>query len=126
MEKSSVTIQFSSFSTRVLAVFLIGVVGAMPLFSAEKSTTAGNDKDYTYEQGKIDGKKAAKGNGVFFFTGCIAPLAFVLPWVIGPKVPTDHLVGKPAEYVDGYVDGYKAQAKLKNFGWGMLGSGRLP
>lgn len=110
---------------KLTAALLTFILCTLPLFSAGTGTDTDTEKSYTYDQGKLDGKKDAKGNGIFFLTGLTGPLAFILPWVIGPKVPTDHLVGKPEEYVDGYMDGYTAQAKLKNFGWAMAGFGTV-
>lgn len=68
-----------------------------------------------YLQGKRDGERDAKGNAVWFLSGCLlGGVGIIIAYVVEPSVPTEHLVGKSPEYVRGYSEGYKKKAQHKN------------
>jgi hypothetical protein len=68
-----------------------------------------------YLQGKKDGELEAKGNGMWFLAGCcLGGVGIIIAYVVEPSVPTDHLIGKSPEYIQGYTEGYINKAKSKN------------
>jgi hypothetical protein len=75
-----------------------------------------------YDQGKLQGEVDAKGQAIWILSGLLlGPIGLILPWVINPHVPGANLVGKSAEYVAGYMDGYRRAAKPKNFFYSLGG-----
>ena len=95
-----------------LAVALILCLGAAPAFAQ------GTD----YELGKLQGEVDARGQAVWILSGLLlGPIGLILPWVINPRVPGANLIGKSAEYVAGYMDGYRHEAKPKNFLYSLVG-----
>jgi hypothetical protein len=79
-----------------------------------------------FSQGKIDGKRDAKGSSWWFLVGCLTPslLSLALPIAVffdNPRVPADGLVGKSPEYILGYSDGYKMRARIKDAGYAFGG-----
>jgi hypothetical protein len=64
----------------------------------------------------------ARGQAVWILSGLLlGPIGLILPWVINPRVPGANLIGTSAEYVAGYMDGYRHEAKPKNFLYSLVG-----
>jgi hypothetical protein len=64
----------------------------------------------------------ARGQAVWILSGLLlGPIGLILPWVINPRVPGANLIGKSAEWVAGYMDGYRHEAKPKNFLYSLVG-----
>ena len=75
-----------------------------------------------YDLGKIQGELDARGQAIWILSGLLlGPIGLILPWVINPHVPGANLIGKSAEWVAGYMDGYRHEAKPKNFLYSMVG-----
>jgi hypothetical protein len=97
---------------RALVVALVLCLVAAPAFAQQTE----------YEQGKLQGELDARGQAVWILSGLLlGPIGLILPWVINPRVPGANLIGKSAEYVTGYMDGYRHEAKPKNFLYSLVG-----
>ncbi|OHD28141.1 MAG: hypothetical protein A2V99_04475 [Spirochaetes bacterium RBG_16_67_19] len=95
-----------------LAVVLILCLGAAPVFAQQED----------YQMGKLQGEVDARGQAVWILSGLfLGPIGLILPWVINPRVPGANLIGKSAEWVAGYMDGYRHEAKPKNFLYSLVG-----
>jgi hypothetical protein len=76
------------------------------------------------EEGKMQGAIDAKSDKMWFFPGCLLPgLGLILPWVSGPTVPSEMLIGKSPEYVEAYQKAFVRKVKFGNFLWALLGFG---
>lgn len=96
----------------VFAVVLIMSLATAPAFAQQSE----------YEQGKLQGELDARGQAVWILSGLLlGPIGLILPWVINPHVPGANLIGKSLEYVTGYMDGYRHDAKPKNFLYSLIG-----
>ncbi len=108
----SETFVFRAPLRRALAVALVLCLVAAPAFAQQTE----------YEQGKLQGEVDARGQAVWILSGLLlGPIGLILPWVINPRVPGANLIGKSAEYVTGYMDGYRHEAKPKNFLYSLVG-----
>jgi hypothetical protein len=97
----------------------IGLVSLLVLCLAAAPAFAQQNE---YELGKIQGEIDAKGQAIWILSGLLlGPIGLILPWVINPSVPAANLIGKSAEYVAGYMDGYRHEAKPKNFLYSLVG-----
>jgi len=95
-----------------LAVALILCLGAAPAFAQQED----------YQMGRLQGEVDARGQAVWILSGLLlGPIGLILPWVINPRVPGANLIGKSAEWVAGYMDGYRHEAKPKNFLYSLVG-----
>jgi hypothetical protein len=106
--------QFSNRAVRrrVLAVVLVMGLAAAPAFAQQSES----------EQGKLQGGLDARGQAVWILSGLLlGPIGLILPWVINPRVPGANLIGKSVEYVAGYVEGYRHEARPKNFFYSLAG-----
>jgi hypothetical protein len=61
----------------------------------------------------------ARGQAVDPFGLLLGPIGSSFPII--PRVPGANLIGKSAEYVAGYMDGYRHEAKPKNFLYSLVG-----
>jgi hypothetical protein len=85
--------------------------------SATRQVTSG-----TYSQGKIDGERSAKGNIMWVPGGAVFTfLAIGYAYLSKPSPPTHALVGKSAEYVLGFTDGYQNKSRTLNTRYACLG-----
>jgi hypothetical protein len=68
-----------------------------------------------YVTGRMEGANAAQVNTtLWFFAGCLLGwVGLLLAYVIAPEVPSQHLIGKSAEYARGFTEGYQEKAKKK-------------
>ncbi len=95
-----------------LSGLLILCLAAAPVFAQQTD----------YDQGKLQGEVDAKGQAIWILSGLLlGPIGLILPWIINPRVPGGNLIGKSAEYVAGYMDGYRREAKPKNFLYSLIG-----
>jgi hypothetical protein len=95
-----------------VASLLVLCLAAAPAFAQQTE----------YDQGRLQGELDAKGQAVWILSGLLlGPIGLILPWVINPSVPGANLIGKSAEYVAGYMDGYRHEAKPKNFLYSLVG-----
>jgi len=95
-----------------LASLLVLCLAATPAFAQQTE----------YELGKIQGELDARGQAVWILSGLLlGPIGIILPWIINPHVPGANLIGKSAEWVAGYMDGYRHEAKPKNFLYSLIG-----
>jgi hypothetical protein len=104
--------RFRPVGRGVFAVVLIMSLATAPAFAQQSE----------YEQGKLQGELDARGQAVWILSGLLlGPIGLILPWVINPHVPGANLIGKSLEYVTGYMDGYRHDAKPKNFLYSLIG-----
>lgn len=96
-----------SLSKKGIALILVLLMIAAPLLAQQEMSE--------YLQGKMDGEREAKGNNMWFLAGCLlGGVGIIIAYVMEPDVPTQQLVGKSPEYVQGYTEGYKKKAQTKN------------
>jgi hypothetical protein len=101
---------------KTISLSLIILVLIIPLMA--RQTDTGND----YLQGKADGEMDAKGNPLWLLGGALCGIFGVAgAYFIKPKPPTEPLLGKSAEYVLGYTEGYQNKARGKNAGYACGG-----
>jgi len=76
----------------------------------------------TYQEGLNFGKQVAKGNGLYFFSGCLlGVIGIVIPAVVEPEVPMEMVMGRSAEYIQGFRQSYISESKKKNVWWSVGG-----
>ncbi len=78
-----------------------------------------------FEKGRMAGKEKAKSyNSIgYFMLGCLLNwVGFFIAMGVDPVVPTDDLIGKSDEYVNGYMESYKKEVKGKNISGALVGS----
>jgi hypothetical protein len=106
---------------RGIAVMLLLCVVLAPIAAAAKKAEARSED---YIQGRTDGEKDARGRGIWILSGLfLGPIGLILPWVTTPQVPATSLVGKSADYLEGYQDGYVSKVRPKNFLYSLAGFG---
>jgi len=97
-----------------VALLLILVIFATPLL-AQQTTDE-------YLQGKLDGERDAKGNPLWFLAGAgCGIIGAGAAYLIKPSPPASALIGKSAEYVLGYTEGYKNKARNQNTTYACAG-----
>ncbi len=102
---------------RALVVILALSLIALPAMAYQ----AGGSE---YVKGRIAGERDAQGNSMWILAGCLlGVIGVLLAYLIEPEVPSAALVGKSPEYVQGYIDGYKAKARQKNAIYALYGLG---
>jgi hypothetical protein len=99
----------------------------------QKNTVTGQTQNPTsedYLQGKMDGERDAKGNGLWFLAGLpglccygVGGLGVLGSFIWVPEPPVEQLMGKSTNYILGYTEGYKSKAKRKNMKSASLGCG---
>jgi hypothetical protein len=68
-----------------------------------------------YVQGKLDGERDATGSALWILAGVGCGCFGVLgAYVFRPSPPAERLIGKTADYVIGYRDGYKGKSANRN------------
>jgi hypothetical protein len=73
-------------------------------------------------QGKADGEMDARGNPLWILGGVLCGIFGVAgAYFIKPSPPTEALIGKSAEYVMGYTEGYQNKGRNKNAGYACGG-----
>ena len=103
-----------AFFRKVTSSMLIILLITVPL-SAQNKTSE-------YLKGKLDGEIMAKGEPIWFLSGCLlGGLGVILPYVIEPSVPMEHLMGKSDMYTAGFMEGYRQKAKKENFKYAVYG-----
>ena len=101
---------------KILAVSMALILLVMPLLA--------QDSTGEYMQGKIDGERDARGEGAWFFAGCLlGATGILIAYIVEPNVPAAQLVGKSNAYVLGYSDGYKRKTQSLNAKNAMTGCG---
>jgi hypothetical protein len=96
------------FRTSVSSVLILLLL-VYPLLAQQYMTA--ND----YLQGKADGEMDAKGNPAWILGGALCGIFGVAgAYFIKPSPPTEALIGKSAEYVMGYTEGYQDKSRKKN------------
>lgn len=99
-----------------ISLMLIFLLLLCPLLAMQADS--GND----FLQGKADGEMDAKGNPLWLLGGALCGLFGVIgAYFIKPSPPTEAMLGKSAEYVMGYTDGYQNKARNKNVGYACGG-----
>lgn len=73
-------------------------------------------------QGKLDGKRDAKGNPLWILAGvgcgiCGAGAAYLMK----PNPPAEALLGKSSAYVLCYTEAYQSKARMMNTGYACAG-----
>ena len=97
------------FFQRTISLILVFLLLACPLIGQQGNTV--ND----YLQGKADGEMDAKGNPAWILGGALCGIFGVAgAYFIKPSPPTESLIGKSAEYVMGYTEGYQNKSRQKN------------
>jgi hypothetical protein len=94
---------------------------------AVNSSKASNFDEYLL--GKQTAQAEAKGKPVWILAGltgtgfclCIGVAGIGLALVVPPSPPESALMGKSSSYIQGYSEGYKSKARIKNAGWATLG-----
>jgi hypothetical protein len=91
------------------------------------SSKASNFDDYLL--GKQTGQAEAKGKPVWILAGltgtglclCIGVAGIGVAFAVPPSPPESALMGKSTSFIQGYTEGYKSKARIKNAGWASLG-----
>lgn len=75
-----------------------------------------------YMQGKLDGERDARGSPLWFVAGLGCGIFGAgAAYLIKPNPPASGLIGKSAEYVMGYTEGYKNKGRDRNTMWACAG-----
>lgn len=108
-----------TFGKKIIVLLLVILIITTPLLTQELNS---NDD---YYQGKVDGERDAHGNLLWIAAGFLFPYGNIAAYLIKPNPPVQAFMGKSAQYILGYKDGYQKKAALKNFKYSCLGSGIL-
>ena len=88
----------------------------------DKKTTTQTQGTGTFSEGKLDGERAAKGNVLWVPGGAVFTfLAIGYAYFSTPSPPTYALVGKSAEYVIGFTEGYQSRTRTVNARYACIG-----
>ena len=86
------------------------------------SSTTQQQGTGTFSEGKLDGERTAKGNVLWVPGGAVFTLlAIGYAYFSTPSPPTYALVGKSAEYVIGFTEGYQSRTRTLNTRYACLG-----
>lgn len=100
--------------SRAVAVLMCLVIVAVPLMAQQAQSE--------YLQGRLEGEAAAKGSPLWFLAGLgCGVFGAGAAYFFKPKPPTHALIGKSAEYVLGYQEGYGDKARKTNTGYACAG-----
>jgi len=89
----------------------------IPAYSQETNTNGG-----TFTEGLMQGQMMAKGNATWVVGGfCCGIFGVGGAYLLPPSPPVQMLIGKSAEYVMGFTEGYKNESKKKNATYASLG-----
>ena len=106
----------NSILIKVISVFLIAIMVSIPM------TLLAQQQEGTFAQGKMDGERDAKGNALWVLAGAGCGIFGVgAAYFMKPSPPAQALVGKSADYVLGYTDGYQNKARNANAGYACGG-----
>ena len=107
---------FPWYIKKPISIFLVFLFLLIPLMAQQADTA--ND----FLQGKADGEMDAHGNPLWLLGGALCGIFGVAgAYFIKPKPPTEPLIGKTAEYVLGYTEGYQNKGRNKNTGYACGG-----
>lgn len=115
---------------KIIIVLLLGSFGISGLWADQNVNTQSQNVNVqiggaaggTYQEGLFYGEMMAKGNGMYFFSGCcLGAIGIVIPAVVEPKVPMEMVMGRSAEYIQGFRSGYIAEARSKNIRYAVYG-----
>ncbi len=106
----------NSYVSKCISVFLIVLLISTPII------VIAQDQEDNFAQGKVHGERDAKGNGLWFLAGAGCGIFGVgAAYISKPAPPAQALVGKSAEYVIGYTQGYQNKARNTNMGYACGG-----
>ena len=111
---------------RVIALVLAFSLVVVPAVAQE---TGSAEQEGGYLQGRTDGDRDAKGSAAWILAGltgtgfclCIGCVGVGLAYAIAPSPPAQGLLGKSAQYVQGYTEAYKNKARKANAGYAAAG-----
>jgi hypothetical protein len=94
---------------------------------AGKSSKASNFDEYLL--GKTTGQAEARGKPVWILAGlagtglclCIGCAGIGIAFAVPPTPPESAFMGKSSSFIQGYTEGYKSKARIKNAGWATIG-----
>lgn len=99
---------------KLVSLILILLIVSMPVLAQEEYSD--------FMQGKLDGEQGARGNPAWILGGLACGIIGVgAAYLIKPSPPADALIGKSAEYVLGYTEGYQKKSCTKNAGYACGG-----
>ncbi|MGB9743073.1 MAG: hypothetical protein ACPL0F_07985 [bacterium] len=104
---------------KALCVMLALLLIAVPVM-AQQTGTAVTD----YLQGKLDGERDGRSSSPILWAlagCCLGLIGILIAYLTSPTVPTDRLIGKSPEYIQGYIEAYQKKGKLQNALWSGLG-----
>ena len=94
---------------------LISMVLIVLMVSTPMMLLAQEEQEDTFFQGKLDGERDAKGNGLWALAGCACGIFGVAAaYLIKPTPPAAALIGRSSEYIMGYTEGYQNKSRNKN------------
>jgi len=111
---------------RTIALVLAFSLIAVPAMAEE---TGSAEQEDGYLQGRSDGNRDARGNAAWILAGltgtgfclCIGCVGVGIAYAIAPSPPAQALLGKSAQYVQGYTEAYKNKARKDNAGYAAAG-----
>lgn len=110
-------------SKKFISPVVVLLILAIPV-AVQSAETVQAQQSSEYVQGRLAGEQAAKGNPIWFLGGLLCGVfAVIYCYIQSATPPAMALVGKSAEYVMGYSDGYKKKrgrdAVYAWIGWGV-------
>lgn len=110
--------KLTDVAKRSVCLVLALLMAAGPVLAQQSRSSATSD----YLQGKLDGERDAKGNPAWFLAGAACGIFGAgAAYFIKPEPPASALVGKSAQYVLGYREGYQNKSSGKNLGYACAG-----
>ena len=109
----------NSLVTKSMAILIAMsiIATAIPAYSQETNTNGG-----TFTEGLMEGQMMAQGNTAWVVGGfCCGIFGVAGAYLIAPSPPVQMLVGKSAEYVMGFTEGYKNESRKKNAQYAGIG-----
>jgi hypothetical protein len=119
----------SSHAGRLIAVLLCVLMVEVPVLAQEQpgEPDPGQAAESGKEEGAAAGARAGKSAGSIslwvslgFFLNLIG-VGLALAVVPSPEV--SHLLGRPSNYVAGYINGYRSARRWAQFRWAAIGCG---
>ena len=101
----------------VVLIAMSIIATPIPAYSQETNTNGG-----TFTEGLMEGQMMANGNATWVVGGfCCGIFGVGGAYLLPPSPPVHMLIGKSAEYVMGFTEGYKNESKKKNAQYAGIG-----
>ena len=107
----------NSLVTKSMAILIATSIIATAAYSQGTNTNGG-----TFTEGLMQGQMMAQGNTAWLVGGfCCGIFGVAGAYLIEPSPPAQMLIGKSAEYVMGFTEGYKNESRKKNAKYAGIG-----